>query len=180
VTPKDASPGRVPVINTVDDLLTHAQVIERDAVDRYQELAAQMEMANNPRVAKLFASMAVIEQKHVTHLEELAEGHQLPVLTAEDQIWPDLEAPETVPIGQGHYRMTEFHALKLALECEQRAQAFYADIAASTSNSEVKTMALHFADDEAHHVSLVNNWLARYPEPPQGWDADMDDPVDQE
>jgi len=180
VTTSNSGSGSIPVIDSVDALLTHAQIIEREAVERYQSLADQMEMANNPRVAKLFASMAVIEQKHVTHLEKLAEGHELLALALEDQKWPDLEAPETVPIGKGHYRMTEYHALQLALECEERAKAFYEGIAQATTNDEVRKMANHFVEDEAYHVQLVNNWLARYPEPPPGWDADLDEPVDQE
>ena len=43
------------VINTLDELLAHAHELEREAVERYEELADQMEVHNQPELAKLFA-----------------------------------------------------------------------------------------------------------------------------
>ncbi len=168
-----------PVINTVDDLLVHANEIEAEAAERYEDLAAQMEIHNNPAVAKLFKAMAIIEGKHVDHLAALSKGHALPALNPSDFTWPDLEAPESVPIGKGHYQMTEHDALALALECEQRALAFYSGIADRATDPATKKLASEFVEDERLHVDLVQKWIARLP-PRKPRLPDLDEPVCQE
>ena len=168
-----------PVINSVEQLLVYAQEVEAEAQERYDDLANQMETHNNPRVAKLFRAMSVIEQKHVDNLSTLAKGHELPAINPSDFNWPDLEAPESVPIGKGHYRMSEHEALNLALECEQHAWAFYAGIAAASSDKGVKELATRFADDERLHIDLVQKWIDRLP-PYKAPLPDLDEPVDQE
>ena len=168
-----------PVINTVSDLLVHANELEAEAAERYEDLAAQMEMHNNPAVAKMFKAMAIIEGKHVDHLAALSKGHDLPALNPSDFNWPDLEAPESVPIGKGHYQMTEHDALALALECEQNALAFYSGIAERATDAATKTLASEFVADERQHVELVQKWIARLP-PKKPVLADLDEPVCQE
>ena len=56
-------------INTLDELLVHAHELEREAVERYEELAGQMEVHNQPELAELFHKMAAIEQLHVDKVE---------------------------------------------------------------------------------------------------------------
>lgn len=168
-----------PVVNTVEQLLAHAQEVEAEAQERYEDLAAQMEAHNNPRVAKLFRAMAVIEQKHVDNLSALGKGMAIPAINPSDFDWPDLEAPESVPLGKGHYRMSEHEALGLALECEERAWAFYAGVAAASPSQEVKDLATRFADDERQHMDLVRKWVDRLP-PAKPVPVDLDEPVDQE
>ncbi len=173
------SPNQPPIIATIEELLAHATEVEAEAQERYDDLARQMETHNNPVVAKLFRAMALVEQKQVDRLGTMAEGHSLPTINPSDFDWPDLEAPESVPIGRGHYRMNEHDALALAMECEIRAQAFFAGIAANTPDPAVKTLAIQFADEEAQHIDLVQKWIDRLP-PAKPRLADLDEPVDQE
>jgi len=173
------SANALPVINTVADLLVHANELEAEAAERYEDLAAQMEIHNNPAVAKLFKAMAIIEGKHVEHLAALSKGHDLPELNPSDFTWPDLEAPESVPIGKGHYQMTEHDALALALECEKNALAFYSGIAERATDAATKKLASEFVEDESHHVELVQKWIERLP-PRKPALADLDEPVCQE
>lgn len=168
-----------PVINTVEELLTHAREVEAEAQERYEDLANQMETHHNPRVAKLFRAMAEVEAKHVGTLDGMSAGRDMPSMNPSDFNWPDLEAPESVPLGKGHYRMTEHEALALALEAEERAWAFYAGIAAASPSQEVKTLATKFADDERLHMDLVRKWVERLP-PAKPIPVDLDDPIDQE
>ncbi len=168
-----------PEINSVNDLLAHANELEKEAAERYEDLAAQMETHNNPAVAKMFKAMAIIEGKHVDHLAALSKGHDLPALNPSDFNWPDLEAPESVPIGQGHYQMNEHDALALALECESNALAFYSGIAERTTDAATRKLASEFVGDERRHVELVQQWIARLP-PRKPVLVDLDDPVDQE
>ena len=53
---------------TIEDLMTQALAIEREAVARYNELADIMQMHNNAEVAALFRQMAGYEQHHVQHI----------------------------------------------------------------------------------------------------------------
>jgi rubrerythrin len=168
-----------PTINTLDELLVHATEVEAEAQERYEDLARQMEMHNNPRVAKLFRAMAEVEKKHVDRLGILAKDRNLPSVNPSDFEWPDLEAPESVPIGEGHYHMSEHEALDLALECERRAGDFYAAIATGSTNPEVKALAGAFAEEERRHQELVQKWIDRLP-PRKAPLPDLDEPVDQE
>ena len=40
--------------------------------------------------------------------------------------------------------------------------AFYADIASSTGDPEVRAMAKEFADEESEHVAELEKWIGRY------------------
>ncbi|HPE71921.1 MAG TPA: ferritin family protein, partial [Candidatus Competibacter sp.] len=71
-------------------------------------------------------------------------------------------------------------ALTLVLACEERAEAFFAELAESTSDPAVREMAVQFAAEEKQHAELLKEWLARYPEPKADWWQDLDDPVAQE
>ncbi|MEI8393983.1 MAG: ferritin family protein [Rhodospirillaceae bacterium] len=168
-----------PIIASVEELLVQARDIEAEAMERYEELADQMEAHNNPRVAKLFRAMAQIEQQQVDRMNVRAEGLNLPQKNVTDFEWPDLEAPESVPIGEGSYDMTEHEALDLALKCEERAWAFFAGVAAASPDRTVRTMATEMADEERQHMVWIHNWIDRLP-PRKAPPLDLDDPVDQE
>jgi rubrerythrin len=166
-------------ITNLDELLTHAHVLEMEATERYEELAGQMEVHNNAELAELFHKMAAIEQQHVDKVQMLAGG-QPRRLAPWDYQWHDAESPESVPVGQGHYRMTPHQALTMMLACEERAYAFFADVADHTDDPVLRETATQFADDEKHHAELLREWLPRYPEPAADWQVDLDEPVSQE
>lgn len=166
-------------INTLDELLAHAYVLENEAVERYEELAAQMEVHNRPEITELFRKMAAIERLHVDKVETLTGG-QPDRLAPWDYHWQTPESPESVPIGQGHYRMNPHQALTLMLGCEERAYAFFAGVAETASDPVLKETAAQFAADELQHAELLKEWLSRYPEPKADWQEDLDDPVSQE
>ncbi len=171
--------GAYPNISTIGELLAYGGEIEVEAKERYDELADEMEAHNNPVLAKLFRTMSEIEQKHVDHLKKMAEGRKVPRINSSDFDWPDLESPETVPVGEGNYMMTEYEALARALDGEERAWAFYAGIAAATSDREIKDLAIQFADEERRHMILVQSWIDHLPPRSPQLD-DLDDPIDQE
>jgi rubrerythrin len=67
--------------------------------------------------------------------------------------------------------------LKLALECEQRAQRYFEQVAKQKVPAAVRKAALEMAEDEREHVRLIEEWIARVPEPEEGWDRDPDPPT---
>ncbi len=168
------------ILVSLDQLLAGALAIEQEAVERYEELADQMEVHNNREVAELFRKLASIEAEHVTKVNTLSEGRRLPPVSIWDAPWQDMESPEALARDEVHYLMTPYHALSLALEGEERAVAFFARIMEAAQNEEVSELAAQFRDEEEEHVVLLKEWLGRYPVPAEGWDHDPDPPVTHE
>ena len=161
---------------TLQDLMTQALAMEREAVERYTELADSMEVHNNAEVAALFRTMAGYEGKHAEQIMAQMGWTQAPppppgLLTA-----PGMEAPEAMPIDEAHYLMRPWHALQLALSAERRAQAFFALLARMATTEPVRKAALELQAEETEHVALVQAWLAKLPAPEQDWAVDPDPP----
>ena len=166
-------------ITTLDQLLAYAHVLEQEAVERYQELAEQMQVHHQPQLAELFQTMARVEGQHVDRVEALADGRTLPRLAPWDYRWADLESPERVPIGAEQYGMQPRQALELVLAGEERAQAFFAAVAASCPDPVARTLAAELAEEEQQHAALLHDWLRRYPCAAE--DApDLDEPLAQD
>ncbi len=162
---------------TMAELLVHALVIEVEAVQSYLELAAQMEECGNVAVAKLFAKMAELEQEHADKIREQAGDIKLPELAPWEYRWPGFEPPENIDTAGIHYLMTPHHALKLALENEMSAKAFFEDISSNNTDARVRSLAEEFAEDERQHVAWMEEWLAKFPAPDSDWDYDPDPPA---
>ncbi len=165
---------------TLEELLAHAYAIELEAMERYAELADQMEVHNNTQVAAVFRKLCEVEEKHARQIAERMTGLEIPEIAPDSYAWPGLEAPETVDYADAHYLMTPWHALKMALSGEQQAFDFFDGVARVAENEEVKALAREFAEDERGHVRMVEDLLAKHPEPPPGWDEDPDLPQSQE
>lgn len=165
---------------TLTELLARAYTIEREAEYRYADLADQMEVHNNLELAQLFRKMAAIEAKHAEQIKERAEGQVLPHLSPLAGDWPGAEAPETIAPGDLHYLMTPHHALKLALAGEKQAALFFEEMAKIAGDGPTRALAEELAEEEHEHVKMAEELLARYPEPEEGWDEDLDPPTMQE
>ena len=159
------------------ELLVHALVIELEAVQSYKELAEQMRDCGNTEVAELFEKMSALEAGHATKIKEKTGDLELPELAPWEYRWAELESPETIDLGGIHYLMTPHQALKLALENELSAMAFFEVIANGQVEESVRSLAREFADDEREHVAWMQDWLGKYPPPDTDWDYDPDPPV---
>lgn len=159
---------------TIEEFMAQALAMERDAVQRYEELADAMEMANNRDVAKAFRTMAGYEAKHAQAIMEQMKWTVDPPVPA--HAWSTAEAPEVVPNDEVHYLMQPWHALQLALAAEQRAEAFFGELAAAATNDVVRAKALELQAEEAEHVELVKTWMTKVPKPDRDWANDPDPP----
>lgn len=162
--------------HTLQDFMAQALAMEREAVARYTEFADSMEMHNNREVAAMFRTMAGYEAKHAAQIMAQMGWSSDPPPPPGGYGWPDLEAPETVPIDEVHYLMQPWHALQLALAAEQRAEAFFGELAAAATNEEVRAKALELQAEEAEHVELVKAWMKKVPQPDRDWENDPDPP----
>ena len=159
------------------DFLARAWSMETEAAERYASFADAMEEHNNREVAELFRKLARIEQLHADQLLEEGSSRHLPVLPPGGIRWDRGEGPETAAPGELHYRMQPYHALQIALECEKRANKFFADYACSATDAKVRKAAREMAAEEAEHARLIEDWLKRTPQPDKDWEHDPDPPV---
>jgi rubrerythrin len=159
---------------TLDELMAQALAIEREAAERYTEFADAMDVHNNTDVAQLFRTMAGYEAKHAQQIMEEMGWVEIPAMPA--GAWPNFEPPESVPMQDVHYLMQPWHALQLALAAEQRAEAFFADLAGKVTDGPIRAAALHMRAEESEHVALVKAWLAKVPPPDKDWQDDPDPP----
>ena len=173
---QEKSPSRSTAFDTTEEFLAHAVALESEVADRYETMAHAMEVHNNTAVAELFHRLAQASEKHAEEMRKRAHGRALPKMAPWEYRWGDSAAPESPAMRHMHYLMTPYHALELARAAELRAQGYYADVAAQSTNPDVRAMAAEFADEEAEHVDLINVWMSRLPEPEPDWDYDPDPP----
>ncbi len=170
----------LPPIGDLAELYTIAYRIESDAVERYDQLAGQMEAHNNPELAKIFRDLARAEGIHAEEIRRMAGDIDVTARARELALWKNDESPETADFAEAHYMMTPWHALQMALKGEQRALAFFDHVVQTTTDDTVRKMAAEFVDEENEHVDLVRRLLRRYREPSESWAEDPDPAVGQE
>lgn len=157
------------------EFMSRAYAMELDAAERYAQFAEQLESHNNREVAALFRKLAQVEGLHAKRILIDMRWPNAPRAAVTPQ-WPGGEAPETPPFEELHYLMQPYHALQIALQCEQRAQHYFEAIATSDAPASVRKAAAEMAEEEREHVTMVLEWLAKVPKPENGWDYDPDPP----
>jgi rubrerythrin len=163
---------------SVEELYAYAHTLEREAADRYEILAEQMESCNNLEVAEVFSKLARIENLHANQIVERAGGVP-PERPPWEYEWEGVEGPESIPLSAPHYLMSPYQALKLALSCEKRALSFYEAIVSGVDSDELRKTGMEFAEEEREHVSLIKDWLKKIPHEEPAWDDDLDEPMEQ-
>ena len=164
-------------ISSAEELLAYSLAMETEAVDRFNDLAEQMETHHNYEVADMFRKLAKIEGLHIDNVNQAAKGRQLPNLLAWEYEWQGGESPEGGLMEEAHYLMQPWHAIELAMHGEIRAAAFYRHVAETAVDGDVLKMALELAEEEEEHVALLKKWQERFPKPADGWDEDLDPPA---
>jgi len=157
------------------DFMARAYTLELEATERYAQFAEQLETHNNREVAQLFRKLAEIEKLHAKRILDEMKWPSMPALPPAFA-WDGAEGPETAPFDALHYLMQPWHALEIALRCELDAQKYYRQIAESSAPQKVRDAAREMAAEEAEHVRLIREWMARVPRPEAGWDEDPDPP----
>jgi len=172
--------GTPPKVASVADLFAVAFQIEADAVERYDLLADQMATHNNPELVAVFRDLSRAEAIHRDEIRRLAGDIDVVAHAHNMAKWKHGESPEAASLGDAHYLMTPWHALRLALAGEERALAFFKSVVESAKDPAIKKLADEFVEEEAEHVNLVHRLLRKYPRPAEGWSSDPDPPVSQE
>ncbi len=171
---KEAAGAPVPL--TLPEFMAQALAMEQEAVERYTEFADSLETHNNHEVAALFRTMAGYEAKHAERIMAEMGWQVAPPAPRRTIYGPGMENPETMPFDEVHYLMQPWHALQLALAAEKRAQAFFAVLARMSTSEPVRRAALELQAEEAGHVALIQDWIAKVPPPDPDWANDPDPP----
>jgi len=145
---------------SLEELLLHALIMEREAVHRYEQLAKMMDHMGNAKTAKIFTKMSELEAQHAARIEEQIGDHALPILTPSEYRWRGLESPENADSGRVYKLMTPRQAMSLALSCERHAFDFFEDVVNDSTDERVRDIAAELAAEEEQHVAWVEEWLA--------------------
>ena len=173
----DSTSGPQKSIGSTEELLAYSLALETEAVERFDDLADQMEMHHNYEVADLFRKLSKIEGLHIENVNKTAAGKQLPSLLAWEFEWDGGESPEGGAMEDAHYLMQPWHAIELAMHGEKRAVAFFRHVADTSTDEGVIKMALELVEEEEEHVALLQKWQERFPRPDEDWDEDLDPPT---
>lgn len=157
-------------IASIAELYVHAIAIEREAAERYAELAERMRDESNQDLAELFAGLAALETGHLEALERRTAGVALPPLAAQDYKWLGDAAPESAARELVFRLMTPRHALRIALRAEQRAQAFFEHVLLTADDPALRALAREMAAEEQEHVLLIERMLESTPDRRVHWE----------
>lgn len=156
-------------IQSAPELYAHAIAIEREAAERYAELAQHMADRGSDAVAEVFSMLARLEAEHLGALQRKTEGVALPQIATAQYQWLDAGAPETAAREWLFRLMTPGQALLIALEAEKRAQAFFERVFLTCDDPALRALAREMALEEAEHIAMVERLIERTPDPVVDW-----------
>jgi len=146
---------------TLMDALDLAALIEIEAAKRYSLFAEQLGTRGTEDAGGVFESMAVNENKHCEQLAErrLALFGDTPPNVKPDDIF-DVEAPD---VGAPTWNMSQMRAYEIALMAERKAHAFYDQALRWVTQPDVKTLFAELREEEAEHVQMLSDIMAKLP-----------------
>ncbi len=147
-----------------DDLglfLAHSATLEREAAERFYELASMMKVHNNEELHLLFLELARYSVEHVNEVDAICRVHELPELKPWEYHWPHGEAPENINYQEAHYLMTPRDALEMVIKVEQSAEAFYRSVGLQSCDETIRGYAMEFAAEEHEHAEAAKRMMAR-------------------
>lgn len=142
-------------VTSTGQLMDIATAMEREAAQRFGELAAELERQGNRETSALFRQLAAEECEHEAEIVRWAvrEDHYNPV-PAEYQ-W---RMPETFDLAEtevSSLTLTPYRALSVAVRNEERAFTFYSYLAALAEDDAVRMRAEALARGELGHVARL-------------------------
>ena len=158
------------------DALDLATLIEVEAYKRYTQFAERLGSSADDDAASVFQSMAVNESKHG---EEIAKrrialfGDVRPNVKLDDLF--DIEAPD---FGASRLDLSALEAYEVALSSEKKAFDFYDGALRHVNHPEVRSLFEELRDEEAEHVRMVEEMIAKLPPSARTAPRDEDDSPD--
>lgn len=147
-------------METVEEFLAHAIQLEREAADRFGQLADAMESGGNKEVGKLFRQLAHYSRLHLADAQNRSGFRDIPALKPDEFVWPDDESPEAAAIWAADPMIGADAALETALAAEMAGLGYYSDVLARATDPEIIAFAKAFVEEESGHVAELNRWIA--------------------
>jgi len=143
------------------DAIDLAALIEIEAYRRYTLFAEQLGSRDADDAGAVFKAMAVNERKHGEQLAERRHAlfGEVPPKVRLDDIF-DVEAPD---VGAPSTNMSPLKAYQVALSSERKAFAFYSEALPSVRQPEVKALFEELREEEAEHVQMLEQIIAKLP-----------------
>jgi rubrerythrin len=143
------------------DAIDLAALIEIEAQKRYTQFAERLGSRDTGDAGAVFEAMAVNEGKHGEQLAErrLALFGDAPPTVKLDDIF-DVEAPD---FGAPSMGMSPLKAYRVALSSEKKAYAFYDLALRYVNHPDVKALFEELRGEEAEHVRMLEEIIARLP-----------------
>lgn len=138
---------------TLLDALDLAVLVEEEAMERYHELAEQLEVHHTRAAAKFFRYMEKNEAKHRETLlaKRTARFGDAPRKVRREMLF-DIEAPE---YDEARTFMSLRAALETSMRSETKARDFFEGALAQISDAEVRELFAELRDEEIEHQGLV-------------------------
>lgn len=146
---------------TLCDALDLAMFVEEEAMERYGELADQLEKHRTPHAARFFRYM---EKNEAKHREALATKRRALFPSAAVRVHRgmlfDVEALE---YDEARIFMSLRQALEASLRAESKARAFFDTALAQVEDAEVRALFGELRDEEVQHQALVQREIDKLP-----------------
>ena len=146
-------------MNNVEEFLAHTIQLETEAALRFGQLADAMNTVGNKEVGRLFRRLADYSLLHLGDAKARAGFRTLPLMTAADYRWPDIESPEAAAIWAADPFIGREQALQVALDAENAGLDFYANVLQTTGDPEIRVLAKEFVEEESQHVAELQRWM---------------------
>ncbi len=160
---------------TVAEFLAHANALEQELAQRYQEMADCMEVHNNSEVASLFRQLSEYGEIHAGKLIMQAESLDMPKVPPWKYQWLNMNGLEN-SMEATHYLMTTHQGLKLAIRMEEMSHRFYTRTMQGSTFQPVQERAEKMVDLKQQHLALLNDWLIAEAESQEKPPEDLDPP----
>lgn len=144
---------------TLMDTLDLATLIEVEATQRYELFVDQIGTGTD--AGAFFQTMVGNEKKHADELidRRMRLFGDTPARVKLGDLF-DVEAPD---VGSTRYNMSALSACQVALHAERKAHDFYDRALLKVTDPEVRALFEELRDEEAEHVRMVEELMAKLP-----------------
>jgi rubrerythrin len=149
-------------MKNVEEFLAYAINLEREAADRFAQLADSMLSCGNHDVEKLFRRLSEYSRLHLADARARSGFRDIPPMKIDEFVWPDLESPESAAIWAADPFIGREQALEIALDAETAGFDFYKNVLDTTDDPEIKALAKEFVEEERGHVAELQKWIAAH------------------
>ncbi len=150
------------MLESVEEFLAYAVRLEREAADRFAQLADAMKSCGNTDVGRLFRRLSEYSRMHLAEAQARSGYRDIPKLKPNDFEWPDLESPETAAIWAADPLIGRDQALEIAITAEAAGLRYYQAVYDATDDPEIRALAKLFVEEESEHVAELEKWIEEH------------------